>query len=166
MQANISAFRVTQKIEKDVCVCICVSEKRDGSAPLVVGVNILQPSQDPMLRISLQRLYSISNMHFIMSFNVFAIKSSLYKGSKHLTLVISCRKAKQIDTLYKGCPMKKMQISYDTATFAFSRGFSDDTHCMSLPDLPLGMVHILVVRPCRVNLTSVTVILHVASQNH
>lgn len=49
-----------------------------------------------------------------------------------------------------------MQISYDTAKFAFSLGFSDDMHSMTLADLPLGMMHVLVVWPCRVNLTSVT----------
>lgn len=49
-----------------------------------------------------------------------------------------------------------MQISYDTARFAFYLGFSDDMHSMTLAGLPLGMMHALVVWPCRVNLTSVT----------
>lgn len=49
-----------------------------------------------------------------------------------------------------------MQISYDTAKFAFCLGFSDDMHSMTLAGLPLGMMHALVVGPCRVNLTSVT----------
>lgn len=49
-----------------------------------------------------------------------------------------------------------MQISYDTAKFAFCLGFSDDMHNMTLAGLPLGMLCALVVWPCRVNLTSVT----------
>lgn len=49
-----------------------------------------------------------------------------------------------------------MQISYDTAEFAFCLGSSDDMHNMTLAGLPLGMLCALVVWPCRVNLTSVT----------
>lgn len=33
---------------------------------------------------------------------------------------------------------KAMQISYDTARFAFCLGFSDDMHSMTLAGLPLG----------------------------